>query len=568
MSWADEYSISVPAFDVAQRTCFYPWCSLMALRRRSPDGLGGAIWPGFVDAMTAMLLVLTFVLSIFMITQYFLRETITGQENRIVEQEESLVQQQEALQQQEVVLQEQKEVLQEQEDVLEEKERTLDTLTSRLDSLSDLLSLERTEKENLTTEGTRLRASLASLTQEKEAADARVVSLQESLTASEERRANLDEALNAERLALEKQKAETGALQALTAGLEAEAKENITRLDDIERDLARATEALTEAESQKLLEQEAAKAMRARLETSEAAMTALELELDQRRADAEETLTLLAAANIAQEKLNADITERDDALTERQALLDVARSELATVEKASEKDQRQVALLNEQTRELRAQLRSLEDRLVTSEDARDTAESAAEERGEEIALLGTRLNAALAERNSALEANRALLEAQVDELEGFRSEFFGQIRKLLGGRDEIKIVGDRFVFQSEVLFEAASAELAEEGRVELGKFAGILNDIAGDIPDDLNWILRIDGHTDRRPIRNSTLYPDNWALSQARALSVAQYLIREHDVPPGRLAPTGFGEFQPIDDGDTPQAFARNRRIELKLTER
>jgi chemotaxis protein MotB len=491
----------------------------MALRRRSNDGLGGAIWPGFVDAMTAMLLVLTFVLSIFMITQYFLRETITGQEDTIQQQEEDI----------------------------EQKERALDTLSSRLDSLSDMLSLERTETEKLTAEGTRLRTSLAT---------------------SEESRAALDEELDAERAAIAKQRAETAALEALAADLRAKAAADLEKLTSAEA-------ALSEAETKKLLEQETAKALRKRLETSTTALTAMELTLDQQRAEAEETLTLLAAANAARTEAEDELESRDADLSRQQALLKVARMQLATVEETTEDEQRQVALLNEQTRTLRAQLSALENRLAMTEAARDTAETTAEDQGEEIASLGTRLNAALADRTKALEereaallANRELLEAQVDELEGFRSEFFGQVRKILGDREEIEIVGDRFVFQSEVLFAPASADLADAGKAELGQFAAILNEIAEDIPSDVNWILRIDGHTDKRPLRNSPRYADNWALSQARALSVAQYLIREHDVPSERLAPTGFGEFQPLDDGNSARALARNRRIELKLTER
>ena len=502
----------------------------MSLRRRSNDGLGSAIWPGFVDAMTAMLLVLTFVLSIFMITQYFLRETITGQEDQIEQQEETI----------------------------QENERALDTLSSRLDSLSDMLSLERTEKEKLAEDGSRLRASLSDLTEAKDAADLRVGSLTSSLASSEESRAAIDEQLTAEQAALARQRAETEALQALTAELREKAATDLETLET----------QLSDAEKKRLVDQEAAKALRARLESSETEMTALEMELDRRRAEAEETLTLLAAANASRDGLEEELEEKDADISRQQALLKVARMQLATVEGTTEEEQRQVALLNEQTRELRSQLQSLEDRLASTETARESAETTADERGEEVAALGTRLNAALAERNDALEKNRELLEAQVDELENFRSEFFGQVRRILGDRDEIKIVGDRFVFQSEVLFAPASAELADAGKGELAKFATILNEIAGDIPSDVNWILRIDGHTDKRPLRAGGRYRNNWELSQARALSVAEYLIREQSVPPERLAPTGFGEFQPIDDGDSAQALALNRRIELKLTER
>lgn len=516
----------------------------MALRRRTQEGLGGAIWPGFVDAMTAMMLVLSFVLSIFMITQYFLRETITGQEDRIEEQET---------------------LIEEKEEVIEEKERALDTLSSRLDSLSDMLSLERTAKEEQQANSARLRASLAEVSEARVAADEEISLLGARLSEMEAARVALEGELDAESAALARQQAQTDALEALTAELRAKAEAD---LEAATGELAEAQEALTEVEKARLVEQEAAKALRARLEDSTAELTAMELELDRRRAEAEETLTLLAAANAARGELAEELDAQGADLTRQQALLKVARAQLATVESASEEEQQQVALLNEQTRELRVQLKSLEERLSLTEAARDTAEGEAAERGEEIASLGTRLNAALADRAAALEENRALLEAQVDELEDFRSEFFGQVRRVLGDRDEVKIVGDRFVFQSEVLFEPASAELAEAGEAELGKFAAILNEIAEDIPAGVNWILRIDGHTDKRPLRAGGRYADNWELSQARALSVAQYLISEQSVPPERLAPTGFGEFQPLDEGDTPQALARNRRIELKLTER
>ena len=512
----------------------------MALRRRATDSLGGAIWPGFVDAMTAMLLVLSFVLSIFMITQYFLRETITGQEDKIEQQEEAI----------------------------EEKERAVDTLSSQLDSLSDVLSLERTEKEQLEEDGLRLRASLADVSEANVAADARIASLLSGLAASEESRETLDAQLTAERVALEKERAETAALDALIADLKKKSETDLAELEKTQADLSEAVASLTEAEKKQLVEQEAAKALRERLINSQTELTAMELELDLQRAEAEKTLTLLAAANLAKEELAADAEETVTELTRQQALLKVARAQLATVEETSEDESRQVALLNEQTRELRLQLRALEERLSTTELEKESAEITAEERGLEITSLGTRLNAALADRTAALEENRKLLEAQVDELEDFRSEFFGQVRRILGGRDEVEIVGDRFVFQSEVLFAPASAQLADAGKAELSKFAAILNEIASDIPTDVNWILRIDGHTDRLPLRNSPLHADNWELSQARALSVAQYLIREEGVPPNRLAPTGFGEFQPLDSGDSPQALARNRRIELKLTER
>jgi chemotaxis protein MotB len=150
----------------------------------------------------------------------------------------------------------------------------------------------------------------------------------------------------------------------------------------------------------------------------------------------------------------------------------------------------------------------------------------------------------------------------------FQSVFFEKMEKVLGGRQDIQRVGDRFVFQSEVLFAQGSAELGPEGEAELSKLGAVLREVAGEMPDDLNWIVRIDGHTDKIPVGGRGRYRDNWELSQGRALSVVKYLIEHENVPPTRLAATGFGEFQSVDDGDTPAALARNRRIEFKFTER
>ena len=148
------------------------------------------------------------------------------------------------------------------------------------------------------------------------------------------------------------------------------------------------------------------------------------------------------------------------------------------------------------------------------------------------------------------------------------SEFFGRIREVLGERDDIRVVGDRFVFQSEVLFDSGSADLGPEGQAELARFARILQDVAAAIPPEINWVLRVDGHTDIVKLGPSSKYASNWELSQARALSVVEHLVDQQDFPADRLAATGFGEFQPIDTSRTREAYARNRRIELKLTER
>ena len=220
-------------------------------------------------------------------------------------------------------------------------------------------------------------------------------------------------------------------------------------------------------------------------------------------------------------------------------------SALEVEKAASARASATIELLNQQISAMRRQLAALEDALATSE-SRDRESQA------RIADLGSRLNVALAQR--------------VQELSRYRSDFFGRLRQVLGNRNDVRIVGDRFVLQSEVLFAPGKAELRTEGDGELDRIASVILDVAKDIPPDIPWILRVDGHTDARPIQ-SAAFPSNWALSAARAISVVQYL-RGKGIPPQRLAATGFAEFQPIELGSTDEAYAKNRRIELKLTER
>src|SRR6476659_1945676 len=203
----------------------------------------------------------------------------------------------------------------------------------------------------------------------------------------------------------------------------------------------------------------------------------------------------------------------------------------------------QIEVLNQQISALRRQLAALEEALEASE-KRDK-----ESQGR-IADLGSRLNVALAQR--------------VQELSRYRSEFFGRLRNILGNRPDIRIVGDRFVFQSEVFFDTGQALLLPEGRAELEKLATALTDLDKQIPAEIAWVLRVDGHTDVRPIFNSPVFKSNWELSSARAISVVQYLV-SLGVPPQRLVAAGFAEFQPLDNAQTEEAYKRNRRIELKL---
>ena len=193
----------------------------------------------------------------------------------------------------------------------------------------------------------------------------------------------------------------------------------------------------------------------------------------------------------------------------------------------------------------------------------------------QIQALGQDLNIALAraaseERRRRIleEEERKRLEEEAADLQRYRSEFFGRLRDVLGTQEGVRIVGDRFVFSSEVLFEPAQAELAEEGEVEIAKVVEILRNVADDIPEGIDWVLQVDGHTDNVPIRNSPNYANNWELSQARALSVVLYMVEELGMPPERLSANGFGEFQPVALGDSNEARAQNRRIELKFTEK
>lgn len=224
----------------------------------------------------------------------------------------------------------------------------------------------------------------------------------------------------------------------------------------------------------------------------------------------------------------------------------VLSTELDEEKQISQRALSQVELLNQQISALRRQIAALEDAL-------DASENRDRESQTKIADLGKRLNVALAQR--------------VQELNRYRSDFFGRLREILGGRSDIRIVGDRFVFPSEVLFTSGAAELNEGGKEEMLKVANALIQIGSEIPDDINWVLRVDGHTDDIPLSGTGRIRDNWELSSNRAISVVKYFI-EQGIPSNRLVAAGFGEYQPLENADTDEARARNRRIELKLTER
>src|SRR5215207_3655687 len=270
----------------------------------------------------------------------------------------------------------------------------------------------------------------------------------------------------------------------------------------------------------------------------------LALERSNRRT-VEETMTGL------QTTLRASETDRSrlQGMLESGSAADQKASQLGAAleseKQATARAVSQIELLNQQIAAMRRQLAALEDALAASEN-RDKESQA------RIADLGSRLNVALAQR--------------VQELARYRSDFFGRLRQILGERPDIRIVGDRFVLQSEVLFERGQAMLRPEATGEIDRIATAILDLARQIPPDIPWVLRVDGHTDARPIA-SPQFPSNWALAASRAIAVVQYLAQK-GVPPQNLLAAGFGEFQPLDLGQTEEAYARNRRIELKLTER
>jgi len=252
----------------------------------------------------------------------------------------------------------------------------------------------------------------------------------------------------------------------------------------------------------------------------------------------------LSGAQAENATLSTQLSGIGTGLSDKDEAIAGLQTELLQAQDLSDEANAQVMLLNQQLAALRTQIGALEAALNASEN-RDV------ESRTQIADLGRRLNLALAQR--------------VQDLSRYRSDFFGRLRQILEGRADVRVVGDRFVFQSEVLFDPGQAEVQPEGLPDLDALADAILQLETEIPSDINWVLRIDGHTDSRPISNAR-FPSNWELSAARAISVAQYLVTR-GVSPNRLVAAGFGEFTPLDPANTDEAYRRNRRIEFKLTE-
>lgn len=310
-----------------------------------------------------------------------------------------------------------------------------------------------------------------------------------------------------------------------------------TRLDDLatrlQATLAERAGAIARADA---AERDAA-LLRGQLDKSTARVTATEAEISRQTQE----LASLQSDIASLRQLRDDLERRaaELAATVQQRDRDLTASET------------QNALLDARLNLLNQQIAALRDQLTRLSVSLDLAKVEARKKDAQIADLGERLNIALARK--------------VDELQRYRSEFFGRLREILGKHPGIRIEGDRFVFQSELLFPTASATLMPAGQQQLARLARTLKTATAQIPADINWVLRVDGHTDRRPI-NTVRYPSNWDLSSARALSIVEFLVSQ-GIPPNRLVAAGFGEFHPLDQSVTPEALARNRRIEIKLTQ-
>jgi chemotaxis protein MotB len=600
----------------------------MALSRRTGQRFQGSIWPGFVDAMTGLLLVLMFVLTIFMVVQFVLRETISGQESELdtLSSEVAALAQALGLQEKrgkqlEARLGALTTTLNDREADIAQQVALIASLTSERDRQTNALAAAETRI-------TSFEAQVAALISAKdqalgqiaalEGARTRLLSEQEALNlALAQSRSEVDAQSEAARLAAARREA----LEALVADLRAQNADATAQAADLSGRLDDTQKALSDEEAAKLAEAAAAAALRAKLLNADTELTAMTLSLEAQRKEAEDTLTLLAAAQAAKKDLDArllavlsdaeelkSVSEKDRkalrdqlsaALTarleaeqaaqtnlslaeQRAALLAAANATLSKEEAASAESQRQTALLNQQVAALRSQLGSLQ-ALLDDAKARDIAADV------QLQSLGSELNTALARVASEerrrreleeaerirleaervrLEAERNQLKAETQDLTKYRSEFFGRLRDVLGKQDGVRIEGDRFVFSSEVLFPPAEATLSDKGKQEIAKIANILRSVAGDIPPEINWIIRVDGHTDNQPLSGFGEFADNWELSQARALSVVRYMSGTLGIPPDRLAANGFGEHQPINRADTPEAYAQNRRIELKFTEK
>lgn len=419
-----------------------------------------------------------------------------------------------------------------------EKSAALTELDHQVAELADLLSLERQSNTDLRTNISQLSSELQSSLAERDA-------LSLALTRSEDESNTLR--LRLRDMTAEAQTALSDATEANRVAVEtqlrAEAGEEKIRvmLSDVEQ-LRRDIAALQTVRSD--LEERVVE-LAAALRDSEGDKARLDQAFSAARDRSTELMAKLSDESERTALAQKELGDRDVRLSELQGLYMLSENQLMQARDLTARQSDEIGVLNQQILALRAQLTRIEEAL-------DTSEAESKEQNVVIADLGRRLNLALA--------------AKVEELAEYRSEFFGRLRQVLAGRQGFTIIGDRFVFQSEVLFGSGSAELGIGGKLGLNTFATVLKEVMTRIPEDLPWILQVDGHTDRIPIQTAR-FPSNWELSAARAIEVVNYLVTR-GIPPERLSATGYGQFQPLDTRDDEIAHRRNRRIELKLTQR
>lgn len=587
------------------------------------------IWPGFVDALATLLMVIIFVLMIFIVAQFYLTQLLSGRDEALSRLQRQISELGELLALERETGAELRLNVAQLSSELQASIAARDTLSSQIGQLTNQRDQLEERLAGAISNQAALRQRIVEIESSREGLDARitqVVSQRDALRAKlravetesslfkmdrDELRAGMDDAmkvleanrdtikvqlsdleslrrdiavLNKARKELEGEVTELAAVRTL---LENELRTAIATTERTQRDLE------IQRESARLSRQELA-AIAEKLELRETEFQAerqrgdlADRDLEEARRSLRSMLSKIAAAQLANRELEREGKTREASIAELTALLgetrdqtkvltaklaeagrktalaqqtieqrdirleellsnyDLTREQLTEEERISAAAQRQATLLNQQLLALRQQIASLNQAL-------EAAEAEAVAQNVQILDLGKRLNKALA--------------SKVQELARFRSEFFGRLREVLENRQDIRIVGDRFVFQSEVLFESGSATIANDGESELRRLAAALNEIGPRIPENINWILQVEGHTDSIPIFNEQ-FRSNWDLSAARAISVVQFLIRQ-GVPAERLSATGYGEFQPIDESRDEIGNRRNRRIEMKLTQR
>ncbi|MBC9208831.1 peptidoglycan -binding protein [Roseomonas aerophila] len=545
----------------------------MALRRGgNREGLNA--WPGYVDALSTLLMVLIFVLLVFVLAQGFLSVALSSRDQALDRLNRQVSELADLLALERGQGEELRGRLGRMTEELRAATGARDSALAQLGTLRDQQERQGTERDTLRADRDRLAARLADLEASSRGAAGRIASLEERLAdalsraearggdaaasvrdLTETRRALATErdALATARQQLAEQQARAGSAEGQRDRVTADLATARAELDRSRQALEAMRQQMAALDRQVTTDRATIEARLSditRLNEQVRALTALRDEME-RRAQA----ALDRAGSQEQARTAAEVQARTEA--ERRAAAEAqARAEAegrGTAEAATGEQTRlaesaraQVALLTQQITALRAELSRIAAVL-------EAEENAGRDKDAQISALGQRLNAALA--------------ARVEELQRYRSDFFGRLRDVLGDRPEVRIVGDRFVFQSEVLFPVGSADLSASGTQQLRELSRVLLDVSRRFPADLPWLLRVDGHADRSPLRGTGRYASNWELSSARAIAVAQVLISE-GLPANRVGATAFGDNQPLDPGDSPEALARNRRIELRLTDR